>query len=108
PDGKMFATGHDNDIALRDADTGKLLRTLARPNAEWPIVGIAFDKEGKRLIAWTSYEVFSFWDVAGSKLLWELQEPNVGPAVALRPDGGQVATAVKSDHNEVHLRDADT
>jgi WD40 repeat protein/tRNA A-37 threonylcarbamoyl transferase component Bud32 len=114
PDGKMLATCHGNGIALRDAETGKLLRTLTRPNAETPVTSIAFDKEGKRLAAWQSFRLlapegaFFLWDVPAGKLLWEAKEPGIGRPLAVRPDGRQLATAVRSDHNEVHLRDLDT
>lgn len=108
PDGKTLASGYGDGIALRDADMGKLLRTLRRPSAEMPITGIAFAKEGKRLAAWQNYGAFSLWDVPEGKLLWESKDPKIGPPLALRPDGGQLATAFKSDHNEVHLRDPDT
>jgi WD40 repeat protein len=50
----------------------------------------------------------SFWDVPAGKLLWESKEAKIGRPLALRPDGRQLATALRSDHNEVHLRDLDT
>jgi tetratricopeptide (TPR) repeat protein len=124
PDGKMLATSHHHDIALRDAHTGNLLRTLTRSNPVLDplrslatrFLGIAFDKDGKRLAAWHGYYdaswtpggAFFLWDMQAGKLLSERKEPGIGPPLALRPDGRQLATALRSDHNEVHLRDPDT
>jgi hypothetical protein len=123
----MLATTYGYDIALHDADTGKLLRTLTRANAELlglsPLrsltsrfLGIAFDTDGKRLAAWHYYHdatwtpgsAFCLWDVPAGKLFWEAKETGIGPPLALRPDGRQLATSLRSADNEVHLRDPDT
>lgn len=110
PDGKVLATslGFGRSVILRDPDGGEIVRNMVRTDAEWPCLGLVFDREGKRLAGWQLQKKFYLWDVASGKLLREWNDPHAYGPLALHPDGRQLATAVDHDPDVVQVWDADT
>jgi WD40 repeat protein len=112
PDGKLVAisTGLSMGVALHDATTGKLVRHVHSSNG---LRNIAFDKDGKRLAARSLSAEWFLWDVSSGKKLHEGKDPTWGlgdrAALAIRPDGRQLATAVYAgavgNVTKVHLWD---
>jgi WD40 repeat protein/predicted Ser/Thr protein kinase/Flp pilus assembly protein TadD len=97
PDGKLLAssTSLSMGFALHDAATGKLVRHVPSSNG---LRSLAFDKDAKRLAARSLSAEWFLWDVSSGKKLREGKDPTWGPgdraALAFRPDGRQLATAV--------------
>ena len=95
PDGQYFVTGSVGDyryIKFWDTATLKLLKTYPQqPN----IYGLGITPDNKKLAAAVKNYV-KVWDIASGKELWSKKGPNLDiNAIAISPDGRQVATANK-------------
>jgi WD40 repeat protein len=95
PDGQYFVTGSIGDyryIKFWDAATLKLLKTY--PQQPY-IYGLAITPDGQKLVAAVKNYV-KVWDIASGQELWNKKGPNLDiNAIAISPDGRQVATANK-------------
>jgi WD40 repeat protein len=95
PDGQYFVTGSVGDyryIKFWDTATLKLLKTYPQqPN----IYGLAITPDGKKLVAAVKNYV-RVWDIASGNQLWNKKATSLDiNAIAISPDGSQVATANK-------------
>jgi WD40 repeat protein len=95
PDGRLLATNWHKAITVRDAATGKLIRTF--PSDAVPEGCVAFDRVGRHLAA-AAFGGFAVWDVRTGKKVADGNVPGDAgrpyfPSLALRPDGRQLALA---------------
>jgi WD40 repeat protein len=107
PDGKMLATAELGPIRLRDATTGKLLRTLPTPFSSDQ--RLLFSPDSKALLSSGYGGEVALWETATGKLLRRFALPDGGrvqKAVALSTDGKFVA--VGSDANKIYLWEVKT
>jgi WD40 repeat protein/beta-lactamase regulating signal transducer with metallopeptidase domain len=108
PDGKVLAYGAGNVVHLCDTDTGKELRSLKNGNA----LSLAFTPDSKKLAVRNRNRV-RLWETESGKELYQLAGGEVraaggilalpggftgpeGRAVAISPDGKQLASAAGS------------
>jgi WD40 repeat protein len=110
PDGAHLATGFEQNrvIVLRDVANGKIVRRLSHPDEQGMFLGAVFDKSGKRLLGFDNAKRFTLWDLPSGKVIRAWNEKDTWGPAALRPDGGQIATAVERDSDQVQLWDADS
>jgi WD40 repeat protein len=101
PDGKLLAVGAgDDDIALHDGTTGKLVRQIkGRAYRERPLLGtvpylhfIAFAPDGKRLASWGGHDAVRIWDVKSGQEQRRLTgHKDYADTAAFSPDGKMLA-----------------
>jgi WD40 repeat protein/uncharacterized caspase-like protein len=107
PDGRILvAACSDDKLRIWEVASGRLLRNISVEN---PPADFAFSPDGRRLYSSGPYEhnAVSVWDVAGGTLLKKIQpfdNQYAEPAIALSPDGRQLAMG----YWEIHLMDADS
>ena len=97
PDGKFLATGHENGaVVIRDAATGKPLRTLDTTARR--VNSIAFAENGAALVTvggnWANGKepgVAIVWDFPEGKIRHKLEAPGYQWMVAASPDGKHAA-----------------
>lgn len=98
-DGRMLAIAADFDgtFELREAETGKAVRTMK--GHVQAVLSIAFSPDGRALYTTSRDLTVRKWDVAAGRELWRRGEPSrdraIGPTfpqhVAVSPDGRWVA-----------------
>ncbi len=104
PDGKWLAVASENDVALFDAATGALRRTLS--GASQRIHHVAFAADGRRLGGSCNDGKAYVWDTESGKLELTLEgHPDGVFAIAFSPDGKRLATACND--GSLFLWDAD-
>lgn len=93
PDGKCIASGgSEGTVKMCDALSGEELLSL-NPRRGY-ISSVAFAPDGKKFIAACFEHVALMWDVRGGEPLQTFETENPVVAVAISPDGGQVATGL--------------
>ena len=121
PDGRLLAAaGERGTLVLFDAESGELLRRLEghdgtagqagvvfavvfHPQGKW----LASAGEDKRIILWSGADLRGFKNLGGLyKKLREWQAPDIVNALAVSPDGTQLASG--GDDNEITLWDPET
>jgi WD40 repeat protein len=91
PDGRRLATpGPDHAVVLREAATGRAVRTLCGPGK--PVVALAFAPDGQTLFAMDQGQAVRAWDADGQERLNIAGRRTRGAAFALAPDGKTIAT----------------
>jgi WD40 repeat protein len=95
PDGRTLATlgpPIGRSIELRDAGSGRLLRSL--PARVGSFTSLSFSQDARLLGTANTDEGLQVWDVTTGKPLrtWKDQDPGARPRGVLRPDGKQVAS----------------
>ena len=114
PDGKMIVSGgHDKNLYLLDADTGKLVRTLSgHTDFVW---SVAFSPDGKTIASRSQDKTIRLWDADTGKLLQTItlhshlpKHPLKHPlnTVIFSPDGKMIASV--GDNWVTFLWDANT
>ena len=96
PDGKMIVSGgHDKNLYLLDADTGKLVRTLSgHTDFVW---SVAFSPDGKTIASRSQDKTIRLWDADTGKLLQTITLHSHLPkhplnTVIFSPDGKMIAS----------------
>jgi WD40 repeat protein len=92
PDGRLLASAASDggpDVELRDAATGRLVRTLA--GTKGVVSHVAFSHDGSKLLADSGEDGGRVWDMGSGKRLASWHSGNSRFAVAFRPDGRQAA-----------------
>jgi len=92
PDGKLFATAGD-DLRVRDAATGREVRTLSGPGSE--VRSVAFSPNGDYLVSAGSYGVATVWDLKTGREVAALDPRH--PDVAMTKDIGISQVAFSHD-----------
>jgi WD40 repeat protein len=102
PDGRTLATGQFYDVRLWDAAPGQELAALNGPH-RCLVKSVTFSPDGKSLasaagndfiVEGTNGEI-RVWDVAGRKVVTEIQLPDPVTVVAWAPDGKAVAAVCR-------------
>lgn len=93
-DGKLWAVARNEFVEIREATSGDLLRTL---EDEGRVVSVAFDPDGKRLVAGSRTPHTRLWNVETGELLTEWGTSEDDNLVAFGPNGRRVATGVHTD-----------
>ncbi len=90
PDSALIATSANlNRIEIRDARTGKIVKSLSQPTAK--IKAVAFSPDGDRLaVTSEDAKVVHIWDIPSARLLMTLPQPKDGNSLAFSPDGSQL------------------
>jgi WD40 repeat protein len=93
PDGKTLATGGDDCvITLRNANTGKYLKTL-EGHTDW-VRSVAFSPNGEMLASGSDDQTVRVWNISTGDCLQTLDaHRDWVRSVAFSPDGQQLATA---------------
>jgi WD40 repeat protein/serine/threonine protein kinase len=105
PDGRTIATaGQDGAAKLWDAGTGSLRATLQN---DAPVLGVAFDAAGDRVVTWGLAPTALVWDQASGRLLASLAgEGGRVYDARFSPSGALIATG--SADGVIRLWDAGT
>jgi WD40 repeat protein len=94
PDGRILATAPDS-VVLRDAATGKVIRTLDQPATG--VKGVAFSPEGEQLATVADDKRVRLWSLPEGALQATLSESRLPLlAVAFSPDGKRVVATGSS------------
>jgi WD40 repeat protein/beta-lactamase regulating signal transducer with metallopeptidase domain len=95
PDGKTLATGSfDNNVQLREAPTGKILRLLK--GHQGGVNSLSFAPDGRSLLTGSLDKTAKLWELATGKDLMTLRgHQDWVLSVAFAPDGKSLATASK-------------
>jgi len=106
PDGKRIVTAsQDKTARIWDADTGRLLATLAGHTA--PVNIAAFSPDGKRIVTASADNTARLWDAESGALQATLTGHTADVSVAaFSPDGKRIVTA--SADNTARLWDAES
>jgi WD40 repeat protein len=107
PDGKLLAVPCGSDVALYDAHTGALVRTL--PGYKDRVSGVAFSPDGRRVAAACvpGDHAARVWDVQTGAVLATYTGHNDGPyCFAFSPDGKRLASG--GDGGSLRIWEADT
>ncbi len=96
PDGSTLAAGDGGwtdefPVRLWDPATGELRQNLQGHTKD--VGGLAFTSDSRVLASGDWSGITKLWEVATGKELQTLEQPSTVKAVALRPDGGRLATA---------------
>jgi WD40 repeat protein len=109
PDGATVATCctlpgfGDRAVKLWDAQTGRLKRTLERPQSAGRVV--AFSPDGSTLATSGTGKAIALWDVQRGELVRELRgHPHPAHSVAFSPDGRTLVSG--GDYRTIMLREA--
>ncbi len=91
PDGKLLAVPCGNDVALFDAQTGVLVRTLRGHGSQ--VGRVAFSAGGRRLATGSRDQTARVWNVETGETLAVYKGHQAGvPCVAFSPDGKRVVS----------------
>jgi WD40 repeat protein/serine/threonine protein kinase len=108
PDERQIATSDDRDARIWDAESGRLIRTLAHGTN---VYQIAYSTDGAKLYTAAGDDAVRIWDAASGALLRRLSHRQGAPLrylrLALSPDGRHVA-ALDVDGRVAHVWDAIT
>jgi serine/threonine protein kinase/WD40 repeat protein len=86
-----LAVAHHTGVAIRDLETGKVIRQFSYPFESYPWVG--WHPDGKILAAVGGDQIIRFWDVAGGKEISRLEGfKNGGNVLAFDAPGDLAAT----------------
>jgi WD40 repeat protein len=105
PDGKQLACGDARGrITLRDAGTGRTLRTLRLPAANAKLRALAFSPRARLLAVTSDGTCLCVWDVLEpqAKHQLELGAPGANSAIALSGDERSIAIAGPRGSLELH------
>jgi WD40 repeat protein len=106
PDGKVVAAGgRKKTVALVEAASGKVLRTLEHEDG---VCGLRFSPDGKAVAVGTERGQCLLWSVETGRLLWETARRKGWwflRCIAFFPDGKKIAT---SGEGVVHILNAKT
>jgi WD40 repeat protein len=97
PDGKDILVGCSNGVAqLRDAETGRLLRTFLHHEERAVDISVAFSPDGKRLVTAGGRDgkVAKLWDTATGELIYAFADPHQYTrevSLAFSADGTRIA-----------------
>jgi WD40 repeat protein len=129
PDGKLLATGMDENETVRifDAATGTRQRQLAVPlsaakdNCSHKQATLAFSPDGKTLAVGSGHKMVRFWEVASGKVRHQLHGTNVAgsarysfagsekwPYTLAYSPSGKMVGSWGSQHDTVRVWDAAT
>jgi hypothetical protein len=75
PDGRLFASGSNGSVQVRDADTGVLQGAPLRPQAR--VDAVIFSRDGNQILIREGKDVRA-WQVASSTLLGALRSDEIG------------------------------
>ena len=93
PDGRFFADGAiDGTVSLRDATTGRTLRTLRAHSDR--VAAVAYSPDGQRIVTASYDGTAIIWDANGGRVLRRLEgHRDRIVSVAYSPDGRRIVTA---------------
>jgi WD40 repeat protein len=96
PDSRLFATASLTDgLALRDAATGQLVRTLAgKEGVDW---SVRFSQDGTRVVTASNSGDTRVWDVATGQLLFTLKGRAAAAKLAAFSNDGTFVAAGRDD-----------
>jgi WD40 repeat protein len=105
PNGKYIAASRAQAVEIRDADSGKLLRTLIGHTDM--VYSVEFSPNGRLLVAGSGDKSVRLWDATTGKTLRRLRGHRSSVnSVAFSPDGNQIVSG--SDDNSIRVWDART
>ncbi len=90
PNGKFVAGGHEHAVLVMNANNGKAVAKLERPDDEDEVFlkDIAFSPDGKLLVTGNEQKTLSLWDTNRGKVVQKLEaHRRLITAVAFSPDG---------------------
>lgn len=93
PDGAHLAVASENNLQIREAETGRLLRTLGE--ASTYIEAVSYSEDGRSLVSYDHNKMVVVWDVASGRKRFPLQSPD-NPIFAYTLIHGQVVTCKKN------------
>jgi WD40 repeat protein len=89
-DRRAACLGYDDQIEVRDPDTGALLHTL---RASDPPQAVTVSADGRRAVTGGEDETLQVWDLESGALLHTLREGRPGPPVAVSGDGSRAVSS---------------
>jgi WD40 repeat protein len=91
PDGRYILKRNDDTGEIREATTGKVVRVLR--GHEQTVVGMAFSRDGRRIVTWSEDRTARLWDTATGASLQVIRGHDGGVTDAgLNGDGSRVIT----------------